>query len=117
TDNWLRGWFCGIDTKAVAVWQLRGLDQWREAMRRCFGELLRVLKPGAWIAFEVGEVRRGKVRLEEHVLQVGVEAGLKPVAVMINSQNFTKTANCWGVTNARKGTNTNRIVLFRKRRV
>ena len=26
---------------------------------------------------------------------------------------FTKTANCWGVDNMAKGTNTNRIVLFR----
>ena len=33
---------------------------------------------------------------------------------MVNDQNFTKTANCWGVANNRKGTNTNRIVLMRK---
>jgi len=25
----------------------------------------------------------------------------------------TKTANCWGVTNNAKGTNTNRVVLLR----
>ena len=36
--------------------------------------------------------------------------------VMINDQKFTKTANCWGVDNNTKGTNTNRIVVFRKRR-
>ena len=35
---------------------------------------------------------------------------------MVNEQNFTKTANCWGVANNRKGTNTNRIVLMRKTR-
>ena len=34
--------------------------------------------------------------------------------VLINSQRFTKTANCWGVDNGRKGTNTNRVVVFRK---
>ena len=34
--------------------------------------------------------------------------------VLINDQKFTKTANCWGVDNMSKGTNTNRIVLFRK---
>jgi len=33
---------------------------------------------------------------------------------MINDQEFTKTANCWGVDNNAKGTNTNRIVVFRK---
>jgi hypothetical protein len=34
--------------------------------------------------------------------------------VLINAQQFTKTAACWGVDNNAKGTNTNRIVLFRK---
>jgi hypothetical protein len=33
---------------------------------------------------------------------------------MINQQEFTKTAHCWGVTNNAGGTNSNRIVLFRK---
>jgi hypothetical protein len=28
---------------------------------------------------------------------------------MVNQQEFTKTANCWGVRNNAKGTNTNRI--------
>ena len=31
-----------------------------------------------------------------------------------NAQKFTKTANIWGVSNNSLGTNTNRIVLFRK---
>jgi hypothetical protein len=43
-----------------------------------------------------------------------VEAGLDPLLVLINDQKFTKTANCWGVNNNEKGTNTNRIVLFRR---
>jgi hypothetical protein len=72
------------------------------------------LKRGGHVAFEVGEVRGGRVRLEEHVIPCGVDAGLDPVLVLINSQVFTKTANCWGVDNNQKGTNTNRIVLFRK---
>ena len=42
------------------------------------------------------------------------EAGLEPVLVLINDQKFTKTANCWGVNNNAKGTNTNRVVLFVK---
>jgi hypothetical protein len=62
----------------------------------------------------VGEVRRGKIRLEETVLTCGLEAGLEPVLVLINQQEFTKTANCWGVDNNAKGTNSNRIVVFRK---
>jgi len=39
---------------------------------------------------------------------------LTSMIVLINDQEFTKTANCWGVDNMSKGTNTNRIVLFRK---
>ena len=83
-------------------------------MTGVFCELRRVLKPGGHIAFEVGEVHAGKTRLEEHVLPCGVAAGLEPVLILINDQKFTKTANCWGVDNNAKGTNSNRIVLFRK---
>ena len=63
---------------------------------------------------QVGEVRGGKVKLEEAVLPCGVASGLEPLLVVINAQQFTKTANCWGVRNNSKGTNTNRIVVFRK---
>ncbi|WP_214035480.1 hypothetical protein, partial [Methanospirillum sp.] len=37
------------------------------------------------------------------------------IAVIINQQDFTKTANIWGVQNMSAGTNTNRIVLFHKK--
>ena len=43
-----------------------------------------------------------------------MKAGLEPLLVLINDQKFTKTANCWGVTNNEKGTNTNRIVVLRR---
>lgn len=114
TDNWLRGWFCGIDTKAVPMWQLKRLDDWMAAMRGVFSEMRRVLRGGGWLAFEVGEIHAGKTRLEEQALALGMEAGLAPVLVLINQQEFTKTANCWGVSNSTKGTNSNRVVLFRK---
>lgn len=113
-DNWLRAWFCGIDIGSVNLWQLKNLEVWEAYMTRVMFELRRVLKPGGYVAFEVGEVRKGKVKLEESVIRVGARAGLKPVLVMVNDQRFTKTSNCWGVKNNKKGTNTNRIVLFRK---
>jgi hypothetical protein len=34
--------------------------------------------------------------------------------ILINSQEFTKTSNVWGVRNNKHGTNTNRIALFYK---
>jgi hypothetical protein len=114
TDNWLRCWFCGIDAKAVPMTMARRLEDWRDAMTQVFHELLRVLKPGGFIAFEVGEVHGGALRLEHGTVEAGVAAGLEPVLVLINSQQFTKTANVWGVSNNRLGTNTNRIVVFRK---
>jgi hypothetical protein len=113
-DNWLRCWFCGIDAEAVPMSLHRKLEDWKTKMTGVFQELRRVLQPGGYIAFEVGEVRGGKVRLDESVVPCGRAAGLDPVLVLINDQKFTKTANCWGVGNNQKGTNTNRVVLFRK---
>ena len=113
-DNWLRCWFCGINPADVKLTILKKIEDWRDAMTSVFSELNRVLVSGGHVAFEVGEVRGGRVRLEEHVIPCGVHAGLEPVLVLINSQEFTKTAACWGVDNNLKGTNTNRIVLFRK---
>ena len=115
TDNWLRCWFCGIDAKSVRLTVPKKIEAWQAAMTEVFHELYRVLKHGGHVAFEVGEVHAGKTRLEEAVLPCGIRAGLEPVLVLINDQKFTKTANCWGVDNMAKGTNTNRIVLFRKR--
>ena len=114
-DNWLRAWFCGVEAAKHALWQKKNLSAWEKSMADALAEIRRVLKPGGWVAFEVGEVRNGSIKLEESVLKVGMEIGLHPVLGMINDQAFTKTANCWGVQNCKKGTNTNRIILFQKR--
>jgi hypothetical protein len=116
TDNWLRGWFNGIDDRKIDIWTFRNPSEWAAAMERVFGELRRVLKPGGYIAFEVGEVRRGKLRMEELVIPAAKAAKLTPALVLINSQEFTKTSNCWGVTNQIAGTNTNRVILLQKTR-
>ena len=113
-DNWLRCWFLGFDSKQVNLTMPRKIEDWQAAMTPVFKELYRILKPGGHVAFEVGEVHQGTTRLEEAVLPCGLSAGLEPLLVMVNQQEFTKTANCWGVDNMDKGTNTNRIVLFRK---
>jgi hypothetical protein len=113
-DNWLRCWFCDIDPDTVNITIARQPQAWHDAMREVFAELVRVLRPGKFVAFEVGEVNGGALRLEEVVIPSAVRAGLTPRLVLVNSQQFTKTANCWGVTNNTKGTNTNRIVLLQK---
>jgi hypothetical protein len=114
TDNWMRCWFLGLDAKSVKLTVPRKLADWEAAMSEVFRELLRVLKSGGHVAFEVGEVHCGMTRLEEAVLRCATAAGLEPMLVLINDQKFTKTANCWGVDNMSKGTNTNRIAVFRK---
>lgn len=113
-DNWLRCWFNGLDAKSISIWQLKKVDDWMAAMERVFTELRRILKPGGHVAFEVGEVRGGKVLMETLVVPAAQKAGLIPKLVLINDQVFTKTANCWGVDNSKKGTNTNRIILLQK---
>ncbi|MDQ1237866.1 MAG: hypothetical protein QG577_50 [Thermodesulfobacteriota bacterium] len=112
TDNWLRCWFNGIDASGIPIWQIGSPKQWQAKMTGVFGEMKRILVPGGFIAFEVGEVLNGKLLLENLVVPAAVSAGLKPVMVMLNDQVFTKTSNCWGVRNLAKGTNTNRIVLL-----
>jgi hypothetical protein len=117
-DNWLRCWFNGLDAGDIAthITMSRTVEEWETQMRRVFAELHRITKRGGWVAFEVGEVRKGKIRLEEHVVPLGIDAGFNCEALLINQQRFTKTANIWGVGNNRAGTNTNRIVVFRKPR-
>ncbi|MFZ4778976.1 MAG: DNA methyltransferase [Terrimicrobiaceae bacterium] len=113
-DNWMRMWFCGIEVEKSSLWQLRSIPDWTARMEATLGELRRVLKKGGVIAFEVGEVRKGTIRLELEIVSAGMRAGLVAEQVIINSQSFTKTSNCWGVDNNKRGTNSNRIVVFRK---
>ncbi|MGB2998927.1 MAG: DNA methyltransferase [Phycisphaerae bacterium] len=115
-DNWLRCWFNAIEPETVArrITMARSVSEWAEVMKACLLELRRVLKPLGWIAFEVGEVRGGKIFLDEVVAPLGAEVGLRCHGIVVNEQQFTKTANCWGVRNNMAGTNTNRIVFFRK---
>ena len=114
SDNWLRCWFCGIDANLVPLTIARTVEAWRKAMHEVLLELHRVVRVNGYVAFEVGEVRKGKVRLEESVVPAAIDAGFVPELVMINAQNFTKTANCWGIDNNKRGTNTNRIVVLRR---
>jgi len=115
-DNWLRCWFNGIDIAEVAgnITMSKTVEEWGAKMQQVFNELYRITKKNGIVAFEVGEVRNGKIKLEEAVIPLGLAAGFTSDAVVINEQQFTKTANIWGVNNNTAGTNSNRIVVFRK---
>ena len=116
SDNWLRCWFNDIDVKAIAsgITMSRTVEEWSGIMQSVFHELFRMTRRGGWVAFEVGEVRNGRIKLEEVAVPLGLKAGFACPAVFINRQKFTKTANIWGVKNNTAGTNTNRIALFQK---
>jgi hypothetical protein len=115
-DNWLRCWFNDIDADKIGkkITMSKTVDEWKAKMNRVFKELYRITASNGIVAFEVGEVRKGKIRLEEYVLPIGEEAGFKAEYILINRQSFTKTANIWGVTNNVSGTNSHRIVVFQK---
>lgn len=115
-DNWLRCWFNNIDSDDLStkISMFKSVDKWASYMAEVFKELYRVTKSGGYVAFEVGEVRKGKINLDEYIAPIGLKAGFVLLGIMINKQNFTKTSNAWGVQNMAGGTNSNRIVLFYK---
>lgn len=113
-DNWLRCWFAGIDPASVAIDMHKTEVAWTVMVNRVLREQARILRPGGYVAFEVGEVRNGKVLLEKLVWRAAEGLPFDRLGVMVNNQEFTKTANCWGVDNGSKGTNTNRIVLLQR---
>jgi len=115
-DNWLRCWFNDIDVSRVEqnLTVTRSLERWCEVMAAALREIHRITAAGGHVAFEVGEVRRGSLHLDEQIIPLGGNAGFTPVCILLNQQRFTKTSHIWGVSNNDGGTNTNRIVIFRK---
>jgi hypothetical protein len=113
-DNWLRSWFAGIDVNSVAMASHRTETAWQNMVRATLSELARVVRRGGHVAFEVGEVRNGKVLLERLVCEAAEGLPFERLFVVVNKQAFTKTANCWGVLNNARGTNTNRVVVLRR---
>jgi len=116
-DNWLRCWFNGIDPSVIEnkITMSKTVSDWSKVMQEVFNELFRITKFDGFVAFEVGEVKNGKIKLEEYVVPLGLKSGFKLLGIIINEQEFTKTANIWGVSNNKKGTNSNRIVIFQKK--
>jgi hypothetical protein len=113
-DNWLRCWFAGIDLSGLSIAMHGNEAAWTAMVRDVLREQARIVRPGGHVAFEVGEVRGGRVLLERLVWQAAEGLPFERLVVMVNSQEFTKTANCWGVSNNKSGTNSNRIVLLQR---
>lgn len=114
-DNWMRCWFAGIDPDVVNVTQTSSLDAWKALVRAALDNVAAISAPNGVFAFEVGEVRKGSLLLDRVVADVARETAWKPFCFLVNEQVFTKTSNTWGVDNNRGGTNSNRIVVLRRR--
>ncbi len=115
-DNWLRCWFNSINAEVISkkITMESDVNRWSKMMGSVFKELYRITKINGWVAFEVGEIQKGKIKLDDYIVPEGLNAGFVCKGIVINEQDFTKTSNIWGIKNKESGTNTNRIVLFRK---
>ncbi len=115
-DNWIRCWFNDLDADRIAsrMTLTPTVSEWSDVMSGVFHELYRVTEPEGHVAFEVGEVRNGRVKLDEVAVPLAAAAGFTCIGILVNQQEFTKTSHIWGVSNNRTGTNTNRIVLLKK---
>ena len=115
-DNWLRCWFNNLDAEEISagITMATSVNEWSDVMQEVLCEIHRITRPKGWVAFEVGEVQRGSVNLDEAVVPLGIAAGFRCEAILINTQKFTKTSNIWGVGNNERGINSNRIVMLQK---
>jgi hypothetical protein len=122
-DTWIEQWFCGITKEEVEgrIVQTPDLETWMQFISDTLSELHRVVVPGGFVAMEVGEVKYQNKILNLDEIIVGLtcmpiyNAGQFRVReVIIQSQEFTKLANCFRVKNNKLGTNTNRIVLMER---
>ena len=123
-DNWLELWFVDISIKSLKnkIMQTGNLDVWKSFIKNSMKEMYRVLKSNGLMAIEVGEVKYKNqiINLDEILIELCFELyeegyDMLPKKIFIHQQEFTKLANCFNVSNNKKGTNTHRIVLFEKR--
>ncbi|NLF43768.1 MAG: site-specific DNA-methyltransferase, partial [Bacteroidales bacterium] len=106
TDNWLRCWFNAIDIAEIEknITMAKKIEDWCEVMQDVLNELFRITRIGGYVAFEVGEVKKGKLFLDEYVIGLGINAGFSCLGIIENEQDFTKTSNIWGIANNSDGT-------------
>ncbi len=114
SDNWLRCYVNNLNLNNLNISILKKIEDWKEKMQTTLNDLYRITKRKGFVAFEVGEIRKGSIKLEDIIIPLSLAAGFSIEKVMINQQNFSKTSNIWGVKNNKLGTNTNRIILLRK---
>jgi hypothetical protein len=113
-DNWLRCWFNDLDAKDAAkkITMSKTLEDWSAVIFGVFRELYRITKPRGFVAFEVGEVKNKQIRLDEHVVPLGVKAGFSCVGIVKNEQHSSFSTTKKNMENL--DLSVDNIVLFRK---
>ncbi|MCX7568071.1 DNA methyltransferase [Sulfitobacter sp. F26169L] len=113
-EHWLRLKYFGIDPKSIAFSHIASLKAWTAMIRNMLMEMMRVVKPGGYIALEVGEIKKGTVKLERAVWEAAEGLPCRRLGVIIHDAEFTKTSHIFDVTKNQRGTNTNRIVIMQR---
>ena len=113
-EHWLRLKYLGIDPKSIAFSHIASLKDWTKMIRRTLMEMMRIVKPGGYIAMEVGEIKGGTIKLEQAVWEAAEGLPCRRLGVIIHAAKFPKTSHIYGVINNKRGTNTNRIVVMQR---
>jgi len=122
-DTWIELWFCGVKASELEnkIVQTPDLEEWMQFISDSLAEMYRVVVPGGLVAMEVGEIRYEGELLNLDEVIVGLTGSkrynkgqFRVHEVYVQSQEFTKLANCFKVKNNAMGTNTNRIVLMER---
>lgn len=113
-EHWLRLRCLGIDPQSIAFSHIASLKDWTKMIHLTLIEMMRVIKPGGYIAMEVGEIKGGTVKLERAVWEAAAGLPCRRLGVIVHDAEFTKTSHIFDVTNNRRGTNTNRIVIMQR---
>ncbi len=115
-DNWLRFWFLGYDRDKLRdiLVQTGNIEEYRFFIKRSMQEMNKVLKKGKHCIIEVGDVRKGKINLDEFIIDLADETGFEVERVLISYISAPKISKAFARKKPGEGTKTNRCVIMKK---
>ncbi len=115
-DNWLRFWFLGYDREKLRkiLIQTGDIKEYREFIKKSMLEMNKVLKKGKYCIIEVGDVKNGKIKLDELIVDLAKQTGFKVERILINYISAPKISKAFARKKPGQGTKTNRCVIMKK---
>jgi DNA modification methylase len=115
-DNWLRFWFLGYDRNKLRniLVQTGNIEEYRYFIKKSMQEMNKVLKKGKYCIIEVGDVRKGKINLDEFIVDLADETGFEVERVLISYISAPKISKAFSRKKPGEGTKTNRCVIMKK---